>query len=527
MLYTFTGGNAGVGLVQGTDGRLYGTTYAAGNGHGTVFALNPDGTSFTTLYAFAGGSDGAFPASNVLQGADGRLYGTTSQTGIGNGTVFAINPDGTGFATLYSFTGGSDGSIPDTSLIQGSDGRLYGSTSQHGAGGNGTLFAISIPSVSSVVPSGSTVTLSASATGMAPLSYQWQLNGANISGATNATLVLAGVDTTNAGSYAVVISNLSGSVTSNADTLAVTVPPTPSTPVFTPAAGSYSTAQTVSIASTGATSIYYTTDGGTPTSASTLYTNTGPVSITANTMLRAMGVNAAGPGPAASAAYVIGEPTITSPPQIMSFSLLHSFTNGNDGSSPQANLIQGSDGRLYGTSSTGGSLGGGAVFAVNPDGTGFTVIYSFTNYGAVFDPQASLIQGRDGRLYGTANYGGTNGPGTIFGMNPDGSGFAVLHNFKIAGNDGAFPGDDGLMQGADGRLYGMARQGGTNGSGVIYALNADGTGFTVLHSFTGGNDGGSPDANLIQGVERTALRNDTGRRKRQQRNNLCDQSRRN
>jgi hypothetical protein len=91
-----------------------------------------------------------------------------------------------------------------------------------------------------------------------------------------------------------------GAVTSGTYTIQ---PPPPSTPVFAPAAGTYNTAQSVSIMSTGATNIYYTTDGSTPTTASALYA--GPISIGATTTLRAIGVNAGGSSPVASGTYTI------------------------------------------------------------------------------------------------------------------------------------------------------------------------------------------------------------------------------
>src|SRR5262249_28066630 len=106
----YTNNNGGVpelGLLSGNT--LYGTTGIGGtNGGGTVFSLNSDGTGFTTLYSFLtnGGNGGhvfTSPQLSVLSG--NTLYGTTTWGGSSdNGTVFAINTDGTGFTNLYSFT---------------------------------------------------------------------------------------------------------------------------------------------------------------------------------------------------------------------------------------------------------------------------------------------------------------------------------------------------------------------------------------------------------------------------------------
>jgi len=308
-LYSFTNGNDGAnsqaGLIQGTDGRLYGTTQSGGaSGFGTVFALNPAGTGFTTLYSFTNGNDGAIPFGSLIQGTGGRLYGTAQVGGTsGNGTVFVVNTDGTGFATLYSFTGGNDGANPEAGLIKGNDGRLYGTAANGGASSNGTVFANSTNSAIA----GSTATFTVLATGTAPLSYQWKFNGVNIPGATSATLTLTNIAASNAGSYMVVVSNLEGSVPSNSVTLTVILPPSPSALVFAPAPGTYSTAQSVFITSAGATQIHYTTDGSTPTTASTMYT--GPVSISTTTTLRAIGVNAGGSSPVTSGTYTILPPS--------------------------------------------------------------------------------------------------------------------------------------------------------------------------------------------------------------------------
>ena len=139
------------GLVQGSDGNFYGTTYVGGaNGDGTVFKTTPSGT-LTTLYSFAG-SDGDTPVAGLVQSRDGNFYGTTSAGGVNDGgTVFKITPSGT-LTTLYSFAGnGSDGANPFAELVQGSDGNFYGTTLSGGENNDGTVFKIT--------PSGTLTTL--------------------------------------------------------------------------------------------------------------------------------------------------------------------------------------------------------------------------------------------------------------------------------------------------------------------------------------------------------------------------------
>ncbi len=149
-LWSFTGANDGAnpyaGLVHGSDGNFYGTTYDGGTGgNGTVFRIGPNG-NLTNLWSFSGGTDGANPGAGLAQGSDGSFYGTTYGSGSGpsgNGTVFRITSGGS-LTTLWPFTGGTDGANPYAPLVQGSDGNLYGTTSGSGSGPSayGTVFRI-------------------------------------------------------------------------------------------------------------------------------------------------------------------------------------------------------------------------------------------------------------------------------------------------------------------------------------------------------------------------------------------------
>jgi uncharacterized repeat protein (TIGR03803 family) len=156
-LHSFNGGSDGVatvaGVIQATDGNLYGTTWGDAYqnlNEGTVFKITLSGT-LTTVHSFQT-TDGANPQSGLVQATDGDLYGTTEEGGTYNyGTVFKIAPGGT-LTTLHSFSGGTDGDTPVSTLIQATDGNFYGTASYDGAYPNfGTVFAIS--------PSGTLVTL--------------------------------------------------------------------------------------------------------------------------------------------------------------------------------------------------------------------------------------------------------------------------------------------------------------------------------------------------------------------------------
>jgi uncharacterized repeat protein (TIGR03803 family) len=148
------GGNPLGALVQGGDGNFYGTTQDRGgdnaNHNGTVFKISPSGT-LTTLYTYAEGQ-GA-PVGGLVLGTDGSFYGTTYDGGTNvyggasNGTIFRITPTGT-LTTLYNFCsqpGCSDGAGPEAALVQDTNGTFYGTTSNGGAANNhGEIFSLSV-----------------------------------------------------------------------------------------------------------------------------------------------------------------------------------------------------------------------------------------------------------------------------------------------------------------------------------------------------------------------------------------------
>src|SRR5262249_47649354 len=147
------------------------------------------------------------------------------------------------------------------------------------------------------------------------------------------------------------------------------------------------------------------------------------------------------------------------------YSVLHifSFGAGNDGSDPRQ-LIEGSDRALYGTTGSGGTADNGTVFKLNKDGSGYTLLHSFTGtVGDGSNPCAGLLEGSDGALYGTTAEGGSSlSYGTVFKLNKDGSGYRVLHRFVSGLGDGRNP-RAALVEGSDGTMYGTTPGGGTDG----------------------------------------------------------------
>jgi uncharacterized repeat protein (TIGR03803 family) len=210
------------------------------------------------------------------------------------------------------------------------------------------------------------------------------------------------------------------------------------------------------------------------------------------------------------------------------YAVLHSFVNSEaDGCRPMAGLLVASDGALYGTTDAGGSGNGhnGAVFKLNPDGSGYTLLHSFPGEpGDGRFPRSSLVEGRDGTLYGTTQNGGTNDAGTVFKLKKDGSGYRVLHSLTGSlgskpdpqglmrgvlngvptrfSNEGEGIGPTGLVQGSDEALYGTTEHQGKNGGGTAFKLKPDGSDFTILHNFPGTEgDGQNPCRSMVQGSD--------------------------
>jgi len=187
------------------------------------------------------------------------------------------------------------------------------------------------------------------------------------------------------------------------------------------------------------------------------------------------------------------------------FTSLHSFNGGtdsaitSDGSGPEAGLLLGSDGILYGTSA--GQLGMGTVFSITHGGTNYTVLkhFDFSVPANGLGPRAALLEGADKLLYGTTSSGGNNNAGLIFKLNKSGSLFTVLYRFDIT--NGSTPYHAVLSQYAtNGVLYGTASQ--STNFGVVFRMGTNGVGYTVIHAFQD-TDGNSPVAGFEQGQDGT------------------------
>lgn len=181
-----------------------------------------------------------------------------------------------------------------------------------------------------------------------------------------------------------------------------------------------------------------------------------------------------------------------------SFSNLHNFSGGDDGAYPSGSLCVYSN-ILYGTAPSGGASNNGTLFRLNADGSAFATLHTFTGLSDGSSPTEELVSAGD-VLYGMANGGGTAGTGLIFKINADGSGFTAVHNFDPAlgfpPTNGGGVGPRGGLVLSGSTLYGTSFYGGSSAWGTVFKVNTDGTGFALLHNFDG-NDGANPMATLL------------------------------
>ncbi len=181
------------------------------------------------------------------------------------------------------------------------------------------------------------------------------------------------------------------------------------------------------------------------------------------------------------------------------FTVLYTFcsqANCVDGAHPLAGLVESPDHNFYGTTTYGGANGNyGVVFRLTPEGA-YTVLHSFSGASDGNSPRGKLLLASDGYLYGTANLGGAGGGGTIFKIRPDGSGFSVVFAFcSHSCPDGATP-ESGLIEASDGNFYGTTGGSGQYGRGAVYRLAPNGQ-VTLLHAFCNCGDGSNPYTDLL------------------------------
>ena len=486
--YTNTDGcSPGVGLIL-SNGVLYGTTQFGGFAdYGTIFRVSTNGTGFTNLYNFTAGSDGANPVGRLLLSGN-TLYGTSTGGGdFGWGTAFRVSTNGTGFVTLHSFAGsGTDGSFPAGSLLMVA-GQLYGATAQGDDGSgldNGTVFRMSAVDGSSF-----TNLFSFSGTNGWNAAGDLLLSGSTIYGTTAAGGFI-GVPTyfgtvfqinTDGSGFASIcsLSGLNGWGPQGGVVLSGGVLyGTTYSGGLLPTAFAYAngTVFSVNVNGTGLTDICtFTQFSGA----------SGPragLTLSGNLLL---GTALSGGSNSDGSVFEIGT-NGSGYAQVYDFTRTDNNGDNPDGSNPRAVMVL-SGGALYGTTRYGGTEGWGTIFKLNANGTGFANVYSFPSTNAESPITALAVSGST--LYGM---GGGGSFGAVFRIDTSGNGLTNIYNFN--GTDGYLPTAGLVLSGST--LYGTTQNGGT-GSGNIFQVNTDGSHFTNLYSFTGGNDGANPGTVLV------------------------------
>jgi uncharacterized repeat protein (TIGR03803 family) len=365
------------------------------------------------------------------------LYGTTAGGGSGNGTVYQMSTNGTGFCTMHFFGGGNDdGGNPDGPVVL-SGSTLYGTTSLGGNSYNaGTLFQISTN-----CPGTNYAILFSFLPWVAENPYgALILSGTTLFG-------LGAIDTGNGGTLFAIETN--GSDCANLHVFGGSV----FAGIITNITTNVVTYVTTNIV------IYITTN----------------IQDSVTNVVTDIDTN-------------IDTEFDTN---IVTGLVNNTFPDGSNPNSPL--LLAGST--LYGTTSSGGSNNFGTVFQINTDGSGYSVLHHFSNTpGDGYVPLSGLILSGS-TLYGTTS-GADHSHGTVFQINTNGTGFAILYGFGLTVADGYTP--YGPLTLSNSTLYGTTQYGGSNNLGTVFQINTDGTSYQVLYNFgSGGALGGNPKGSLV------------------------------
>ena len=495
-------------LIQGPDGAFYGTTrFGGAHNMGTVFAMNEAGV-LTTLHHFSGG-DGANPEAPLVRALDGDLYGTTTTGGAGGfGTVFKLNGAGA-LTTLHAFRF-LDGRTPRGGLIQGSNGTFYGTAEAGGPDNAGVVFRLTrtdAPQTPRVVWPDPAPIPQGTPLGAAQLNATSNVPGTFAYAPASGTVLGAGANQALSVTFHPADAAAYLSVTAYVTIDVFTPPPNPGVTEFsvTLAPGAADGKTPVTGLIEGRNGILYgTTMYGGPSNVGTVFA-VDPATGTRTTLAVFNRGNGADPSGrlmqgrdgrlygTTTSGGAGGFGTVFALEIGGALTTLHAFS-GPDGRSPETGLIEASDGRLYGTTSSGGPLGGGTIFTLDPAGT-LTTMFPFESYTGSLNswgssPYGELMQGRDGRIYGTTPIAGPNGFGTVFALDAEGS----LTTVYAFGGGGQKP-FAGLIQAPDGTFYGTTREGGAHSLGTVFRLTEAGA-LTTLHHFSAG-EGSLPEAPLV------------------------------
>lgn len=453
-------------LIQANDGNLYGMTFAGGvNSDGTVFQCTTGG-ALTTLISFTGQPgpfEGASPEGSLIQASDGNLWGLTySGNENNNGVLFSCPLTG-GTENMYAI---NNSTFPMGSLVQGTTTKLYAMSSQGGLANAGTIFDFDMTqsTVSTIFSFGTNYS------GTSPNGGLIQGTDGAFYGMTNkgGAYGYGTVFKYNNGTYTILHDFSDSSFNGASPNGKLILSHTGVLYGLTSSGGIYGTAGTLfSLNEDGTGFRIVTSLGG-------AYGN-GPYGspLLANDN-RFYGMTSAG--------GTGGSGQILSFDSLGNVTQIYNFSGGTDGAIPYGSLIQSPTGAFYGMTESGGYNGLGVIF--RDSSYAYTVLHSFSGSDGS-RPYGDLLLAKDGYLYGMTSQGGANGFGTIFKCSVSGSFYSVIYNFTNM----EYP-EGTLIQGSDGNLYGMANQGGAGNNGYIFKCSTTGS-FTDLSDFNG-SDGTAP-----------------------------------
>lgn len=401
--------NVNARLTRGANGQLYGTSLSGGTGNtGVLFSFNTTTNTATVLGPLNPAGLSASYGPVFEEG--GQFYGLTEYGGSADaGAMYRFNPSGNSFQTLVSFSA-SDGAAPHGRLLAASNGLYYGLAYNGGASSSGSLFSYN--------PTTSTFTKRFdlnSTLGQFPEGTLVEVGGklyglCAFGGANGGGTVIEYDPATNALTKKVDLSTSTG---------------------INPMGGFL-------VAGNGS-----------------LYTT-----------LRSGGTNGAG----TLIRYTPGATTVT---------VLHNFVPATSGQSPHGRLMQASNGLVYGTTWAQGQYGSGTLFSFNTTSNALTVLYSFDGLQGG-DPLGDLMQASNGRLYGTCSDEGLYQFGCIYSWNISSNTYTEEYDMVAA--DGKHSSSN-LVQGIDGQLYGTCKEGGPSvETGTIFRFNPTTSVYTRLRT---------------------------------------------
>jgi uncharacterized repeat protein (TIGR03803 family) len=482
-LFSFTGTNGSspqAALLQASDNNFYGTTrYGGVSGNGTVFKMTPEG-ALTTLVSFAT-NNGAFPWTGLIQASNGNFYGTTVTFGPSEGrspnygTVFEMTPAGD-LTTMVSFNGTNGGG--PSAFIKSADGNLYGVTTSGGVFGNGTVFKLT--------PAGEFTTLASLAFGNGDFPVGLvEANDGNFYG----TALYGGIISKSFAGWGTVFRVTPDGVLTPLVFFASANGSNPSAGVIQGNDGNF----------------YGTTRSGGTTDRGTIFRMTPSGHLTSMSSFADNGRNPnsslveGNDGVLFGTASEGGSRELGSVFKLMPSGKLTTLVSfdGTNGGFPLNGLVKAGDGNFYGTTSGGtrAQTFHGTVFKMTPQGI-LTSLVDFSGANGA-NPTCELIFGTDGALYGTTSAGGTSDFGTVFKIILDGGfrpSFTTLFSFH--GNDGRAP--SRLVEGKDGSFYGTTVRGGAYDRGTAFRMIPSGE-LTSLTSFSS-SAGYFPRDGLVEGI---------------------------